>query len=73
MIRGIEHTAIAARDVAALADWYVAVLGFTIVYTAVVTWILLKLVGLVIKLRVDEEQESEGLDLALHNERGYNL
>jgi catechol 2,3-dioxygenase-like lactoylglutathione lyase family enzyme len=32
MIRGIEHTAIAARDVAALADWYVAVLGFTIVY-----------------------------------------
>ncbi|MDZ4801929.1 MAG: VOC family protein [Bryobacteraceae bacterium] len=32
MIRGIEHTAIAARDVAALADWYVAVLGFSIVY-----------------------------------------
>jgi glyoxylase I family protein len=34
MIRGIEHTAIAARDVAALADWYVAVLGFTIVYNS---------------------------------------
>lgn len=32
MIRGIEHTAIAARDVAALADWYVKVLGFRIVY-----------------------------------------
>lgn len=32
MIKGIEHTAIAAADVASLADWYVAVLGFEIVY-----------------------------------------
>lgn len=32
MIRGIEHTAIAAADVPALADWYVATLGFTINY-----------------------------------------
>ena len=32
MVKGIEHTAIAALDVAALADWYVAVLGFAIVY-----------------------------------------
>ena len=32
MIRGIEHTAIAARDVVALAEWYVRVLGFRIVY-----------------------------------------
>ncbi|KFN41532.1 ammonium transporter [Arenimonas malthae CC-JY-1] len=47
--------------------------GFTILYTTVVTFVLLKLVGLAIRLRVDEEQEAEGLDLALHNERGYNL
>jgi Amt family ammonium transporter len=47
--------------------------GFTIAYTTVATYALLKLVGLVIRLRVDEDQESEGLDLALHNERGYNL
>ena len=47
--------------------------GFTIAYTTVVTYVLLKLVGLVLPLRVDEEQEAEGLDLALHNERGYNL
>ncbi|MBY4597914.1 ammonium transporter [bacterium BD-1] len=47
--------------------------GFTILYTTVVTFLLLKLVGLTIRLRVDEEQEAEGLDLALHNERGYNL
>jgi glyoxylase I family protein len=32
MIRGIEHTAIAAADVPALADWYVGTLGFTINY-----------------------------------------
>ena len=47
--------------------------GFTIAYTTVVTYVLLKLVGLFIRLRVDEDQEAEGLDLALHNERGYNL
>jgi catechol 2,3-dioxygenase-like lactoylglutathione lyase family enzyme len=32
MIRGIEHTAIAASDMQALADWYVATLGFVINY-----------------------------------------
>ena len=32
MIQGIEHAAIAAANVSALADWYVATLGFTIVY-----------------------------------------
>jgi glyoxylase I family protein len=32
MIQGIEHTAIAAADVAALAGWYVDTLGFTEVY-----------------------------------------
>lgn len=32
MIQGIEHTAIASADVPALAQWYVDVLGFEIVY-----------------------------------------
>ncbi|HYO84349.1 MAG TPA: VOC family protein [Bryobacteraceae bacterium] len=32
MIQGIEHAAIAANNVEALADWYVRVLGFTINY-----------------------------------------
>ena len=32
MVKGIEHTAIAAADAAALADWYVSVLGFTVNY-----------------------------------------
>lgn len=46
----------------------------TLVYTAVVTYILLKLVGLMTDgLRVDEEQESNGLDQVEHEESGYNL
>lgn len=34
MIKGIEHTAIAAVDIAALADWYVRTLGFRINYSS---------------------------------------
>ena len=45
----------------------------TIVYTAVSTFVILKILDLVIGLRVSEEEESEGLDLALHDERGYIL
>jgi len=45
----------------------------TLVYTAVVSFILLKIIDAVIGLRVSEEQETEGLDLALHDERGYIL
>jgi len=47
--------------------------GVTIVYCAVVSFILLKLIDAVIGLRATPEQEQEGLDLALHDERGYNL
>lgn len=45
----------------------------TFVYTAVVTWVLLKLVGLFAELRVDSDEETQGLDIALHEERGYDL
>lgn len=45
----------------------------TIVYTGVVSFVLLKLIDLVIGLRVTEEEEIEGLDMALHDERGYIL
>ena len=43
----------------------------TIVFTATVTYALLKIIDLTIGLRVTEEQEVEGLDIALHEERGY--
>ncbi|MGE4648882.1 MAG: ammonium transporter [Arenicellales bacterium] len=45
----------------------------TIIYTGVVSFILLKVIDGVMGLRVNEEQEAEGLDVALHDERGYNL
>ena len=45
----------------------------TIVFTAVVTWIILKVVDAVVGLRVTEEEEIEGLDIAQHEERGYDL
>ncbi|MOA49994.1 Ammonium transporter NrgA [compost metagenome] len=47
--------------------------GFTVIYTAIVTFIILKVLDAVMGLRVTEEEEAVGLDLAQHNERGYNL
>ncbi|ESR00409.1 ammonium transporter [Stutzerimonas chloritidismutans AW-1] len=46
---------------------------FTVVYTGIATYLILKAIDLVMGLRVNEEQETIGLDLSLHNERGYNL
>ena len=45
----------------------------TVAYTAVVTFIVLKLVDRLIGLRVGREDEIGGLDIALHEERGYDL
>ncbi|WP_137181677.1 ammonium transporter [Roseomonas sp. AR75] len=39
------------------------------VFTAVMTFILLKVVDVIVGLRVTEEEEREGLDVALHGER----
>ena len=47
--------------------------AFTVVYTAIVTYVILKVIDMVMGLRVSDEEETVGLDLALHNERGYNL
>ena len=43
------------------------------VYTAVVSYILFRIVDAIIGLRVSEDEETEGLDLNQHNERGYDL
>jgi Amt family ammonium transporter len=42
-------------------------------WSGIVTWILLKLADGVAGLRVAAEEETEGLDTVLHNEKGYNL
>ncbi len=45
----------------------------TFAYTAVATFIILKLVDMMVGLRVDGDEETQGLDLVLHDERGYDL
>ena len=45
----------------------------TIIYSGIVSFIILKAVDAVIGLRVTEDEEAEGLDLAQHDERGYIL
>jgi Amt family ammonium transporter len=45
----------------------------TFFYTAIVTFIILKLVDRLLGLRVDSDEETEGLDINQHNERGYDL
>ena len=45
----------------------------TIAWCGIITFVLLKVLDVVIGIRVDEDQETEGLDLVLHNERGYHI
>jgi Amt family ammonium transporter len=44
----------------------------TVAFTAMASFLLLKLVDKLIGLRVSKDQEIEGLDIVLHEERGYN-
>jgi Amt family ammonium transporter len=51
--------------IAVAISWAIAAVG---------SWVLLKIVGVLVGgLRVNEEQEYEGLDLSQHGESGYNL
>jgi Amt family ammonium transporter len=45
----------------------------TAVWSGVLTFILIKLVDALAGMRVASEEETEGLDTVLHNEKGYNL
>jgi Amt family ammonium transporter len=45
----------------------------TVIYTGIISLIILKVVDVFIGLRVTEEEETEGLDLVSHDERGYNF
>jgi Amt family ammonium transporter len=45
----------------------------TIVFTAVATFVSLKIVDILLGLRVTDEEETEGLDINQHDERGYIL
>ena len=46
----------------------------TFVYTAIATFLIFKVVGMITNgVRVSDDEESQGLDLVDHNERGYEL
>jgi len=45
----------------------------TVIYCAIASFIILKIVDVVMGLRVSEEEETQGLDISLHDERGHNL
>ncbi|WP_170358745.1 ammonium transporter [Ruegeria arenilitoris] len=58
-----------------LGAWTAQIGGLVIVgaFTAVVTFVLIKLVALITPLRVDAETETNGLDLSVHGERAYDM
>ncbi len=45
----------------------------TVVWCGALTYVILKVVDSMVVLRVSEEQEQQGLDIVLHEERGYDL
>jgi len=45
----------------------------TIIFTAITTYVCLKIVDMLLGLRVSDEEETEGLDINQHDERGYIL
>ena len=50
--------------IAVLIAWGLAIVG---------TLVILKICDVVCGVRVSKEQETEGLDLSMHGEEGYNL
>jgi ammonium transporter, Amt family len=65
---GMEHDTIPLQVLAQFKSILV-----TLGYGGIMSFILLKLIDVTIGLRVDEEAESQGLDLAEHGEEGYLL
>jgi Amt family ammonium transporter len=57
----VAQVGVQALGVVAAAAW-----------CASLTWVILTVLKVVVGLRVAEEQETEGLDLAEHGERGYS-
>jgi Amt family ammonium transporter len=47
--------------------------GATLVWCGIATFVILKVVNIAVPLRVSAEDENQGLDITMHDERGYNL
>ncbi len=63
---GVEDGGIAAQ----VGVQFIGVLA-TVVYTGIASYIILKVVDILVGLRVSADEEQEGLDIVLHDERGY--
>ncbi len=46
---------------------------YVMTWTAIATFVILKIIGVFMRVRVDDENELRGLDLSEHEEQGYNL
>ena len=57
------------------ASMSVQVIGVLVtgIYTAIVSYVLLKIIGIFSDLRANDETEQQGLDLIQHGENGYNI
>lgn len=57
------------------AQFQVQVIGVvaTFVYTAIVTAVILLVIKMIVGLRVDDDEETQGLDISSHGERGYDI
>jgi ammonium transporter, Amt family len=64
---GDGHTSIGSQFLAQLTS-----VVFTLVWSGVLSFIILKIVDATVGLRVSQEDEVAGLDISLHDERGYN-
>ena len=60
-----------AGSMAQLKNQALAVL-FTAAFSGIATFLILKLVGVTVGLRVSPEEEHSGLDLTQHGESAYN-
>lgn len=60
------------QDILSQVGVQVLGIGAAAAWCALVTWVILKILQVTVGLRVSEEKETEGLDLAEHGERGYS-
>jgi Amt family ammonium transporter len=65
------QTGVAASMMDQLGTQAIGVIA-TAVWCGIVSWIILKVVDMLVGVRVTEEEETEGLDHVLHDETGYN-
>jgi ammonium transporter, Amt family len=65
--------AVAEYSIAAQVTSQAWGVGVTILWSGIVSFVLFKLIDMVMGLRVAEEAEREGLDTSTHGERAYNM